>query len=83
MKRVKGYISTRPLGSYDFEFFVEDSMTDQEIKNKVEDMSTVGLESYNRVNDRLHILQAAMTGSKVEITLLSKKREHPMKQLQA
>ena len=38
MKRVKGYISTRPLGSYDFEFFVEDSMTDQEIKNKVEDM---------------------------------------------
>lgn len=49
----------------------------------VKDMSTVGLESYNRVNDRLHILQAAMTGSKVEITLLSKKREHPMKQLQA
>lgn len=38
MKRVKGYISIRPLGSYDFEFFVEDSMTDQEIKNKVEDM---------------------------------------------
>lgn len=38
MKRVKGYVSTRPLGSYDFEFFVEDSMTDQEIKNKVEDM---------------------------------------------
>ena len=38
MKRVTGYISTRPLGSYDFEFFVEDSATDQEIKQKVEDM---------------------------------------------
>ena len=38
MKRVSGYISSRPLGSYDFEFFVEDSMTDQEIKQKVEDM---------------------------------------------
>lgn len=38
MKRVTGYISTRPLGSYDFEFFVEDSTTDQEIKQKVEDM---------------------------------------------
>lgn len=38
MKRVTGYISTRPLGSYDFEFFVEDSVTDQEIKQKVEDM---------------------------------------------
>ena len=38
MKRVTGYISTRPLGSYDFELFVEDSVTDQEIKQKVEDM---------------------------------------------
>lgn len=38
MKRVTGYISARPLGDYDFEFFVEDSVTDQEIKQKVEDM---------------------------------------------
>lgn len=49
----------------------------------VKDMSQSGVESYNLVNDRLHILQAAMTGSKVEITMLSKKREHPMKQLQS
>ena len=28
MKRVKGYISTRPLGSYDFEFFVESQRED-------------------------------------------------------
>lgn len=49
----------------------------------VKDMSQSGVESYNLVNDRLHILQAAITGSKVEITMLSKKREHPMKQLQA
>lgn len=44
----------------------------------VKDMSSVGLESYNRVNDRLHILQAAIAGSKVEITMLSQKREHPL-----
>ena len=49
----------------------------------VKDMSQSGVESYNLVNDRLHILQAAMTGSKVEIIMLSKKRDHPMKQLLA
>ena len=36
MKKVSGYISVRPLGSYDFEFFVEDSTTEEEIKIMVD-----------------------------------------------
>ena len=36
MKKVSGYISARPLGSYDFEFFVEDSITEEEIKRMVD-----------------------------------------------
>lgn len=44
MKRVKGYISTRPLGCYDFEFFVEDDATDEEIKATVEDMVELSMD---------------------------------------
>ena len=44
MKRVKGYISTRPLGCYDFEFFVEDDVTDEEIKATVEDMVELSMD---------------------------------------
>ena len=36
MKKVSGYISVRPLGSYDFEFFVEDNITEEEIKRMVD-----------------------------------------------
>ena len=36
MKRVKGYISARPLGCYDFDFFVEDDVSDEEIKEMVD-----------------------------------------------
>lgn len=49
----------------------------------VKDMSQSGVERYNLVNDRLHILRAAMTGSKIEIIMLNKKRENPLKQIQA
>lgn len=38
MKKVSGCISCRPLGSYDFEFYVEDSATDKEIAEKVDEI---------------------------------------------
>ena len=38
MKKVTGYISVRALGCYDFEFYVDDSATDEEIKSKVDDV---------------------------------------------
>lgn len=44
----------------------------------VQKMSAAGLESYNLVNDRLCILQAAVAGAKVEINMLSQKRQHPL-----
>lgn len=36
MKKVSGYISVRALGTYDFEFYVEDDTTDAEIAELVE-----------------------------------------------
>lgn len=44
----------------------------------VNDMSAEGIQAYNNVRDRMAILQAAVTGAKVEINMLSKKREHPL-----
>lgn len=38
MKKVSGCIDVRALGCYDFEFYVEDDMTDDEIKKKVDDV---------------------------------------------
>lgn len=38
MKKVTGYISVRPLGCYDFEFYVDDDCTNEEIKEKVDDV---------------------------------------------
>jgi hypothetical protein len=35
MKKVSGYISVRALGCYDYEFFVDDNATDEEIEQKV------------------------------------------------
>ena len=36
MKKVTGCIDVRALGRYEFEFFVEDDVTEEEIKQKVE-----------------------------------------------
>lgn len=44
----------------------------------VNDMTQEGRETYNRVTDRMQILQAAMTGAKVEIRMLSAERVHPL-----
>ena len=41
------------------------------------DMSQAGLQAYNAVNDRMMILQAALSGTKTEINMLSNKRQHP------
>lgn len=37
MKKVKGYIDVAALGRYDFEFFVEDELTDEEIRKAAYD----------------------------------------------
>ena len=38
MKKVSGCIDVRALGCYDFVFYVEDNVTDEEIKKKVDDI---------------------------------------------
>lgn len=37
MKKVSGYISVRALGCYEYEFYVTDDTTDEEIEQKVEE----------------------------------------------
>lgn len=37
MKKVSGCIDVRALGRFDFEFYVEDDATDEEIEEKVND----------------------------------------------
>lgn len=37
MKKVSGYISVRALGTYDYEFYVDDDATDEEIEQKVKE----------------------------------------------
>lgn len=46
----------------------------------VSNMTPEGVESYNRVNDRLQILQASITGAKVELKMLGARRPHPLRQ---
>ena len=37
MKKVTGYIDVRALGRCDFDFYVDDNATDEEIEQKVEE----------------------------------------------
>ena len=37
MKKVSGYISVRALGTYDYEFYVDDDATEEEIEQKVKE----------------------------------------------
>ena len=60
MKKVTGYISTRPLGSYDFEFFVPDDTSNEEIEEMIKDRMDFyyhydaedGYEEYTKVSYR-------------------------------
>lgn len=36
MKKVSGYVSVRALGCYNFEFYVDDNATDEEIQREVD-----------------------------------------------
>lgn len=38
MKKVSGYIYVRALGEHKFEFYVDDNTTDEEIKEKVNEV---------------------------------------------
>lgn len=38
MKKVSGCIDVRALGCYNFEFYVDDNATDEEIEKKVNDV---------------------------------------------
>lgn len=38
MKKVTGYIDVHALGHYDWEFYVEDDATEEEIKQKVDEV---------------------------------------------
>ena len=46
MKRVTGEIDVRALGSYKFEFYVDDNTTEEEIKQKVDEVCDYYI-SYN------------------------------------
>ena len=37
MKRIKGSCGIRALGDYDFEFYVDDNISDKQIKRFIED----------------------------------------------
>lgn len=60
MKKVSGCIDVRALGHYDFEFYVNDDATDEEIKKKVEDVCDYyinydveeGYEEYTEIRHR-------------------------------
>ena len=60
MKKVSGYVSVRALGCYDFEFYVDDSATDEEIAEMVDEKMQLshhysveeGYEEYTEVSYR-------------------------------
>lgn len=41
MKKVSGYISVRALGTYNYEFYVDDDATEEEINKKVKEYEQI------------------------------------------
>lgn len=60
MKKISGYVSVRALGCYDFEFYVDDNVTNEEIEKMVEEAMQIkhhytveeGYEEYTEVSYR-------------------------------
>lgn len=60
MKRVKGWISVRPIGCWDFDFFADDNMSEREIEDMIMDKAEYsfhydiepGYEKYTEVKYR-------------------------------
>ena len=60
MKKVTGYVSVRPLGCFDYEFYVEDNATNEEIEAQIDKMTELsmhydveeGYEEYTEVSYR-------------------------------
>ena len=60
MKKVSGCIDVRALGHYDFEFYVDDDVTNEEIKKKVDEVCDYyinydveeGYEEYTEIRHR-------------------------------
>lgn len=46
VKKVSGYISVRALGTYNYEFYVDDDATEEEIEQKVKEYEQLS-HSYN------------------------------------
>lgn len=46
MKKVSSYISVRALGCYDFEFYVDDDCTNEEIEARVDEVCNYSI-NYN------------------------------------
>lgn len=57
MRRVKGWFSCRPIGCFDYDFFVDDDTSYEEIERKIDDMLEIssffevedGYEAYNEI----------------------------------
>lgn len=45
----------------------------------VKDMTSYGIQRYNVYTDRMRIMQASVHGAKVELKMLAKKRENPLR----